>query len=265
MRLLILTKRSLISIGFCLLIGVLSATIAITSTVKAVQTASTPREIPIYYVETDKKQVALSFDAAWGNEQTDTLLDILDKYKVKSTFFLVGDWVEKYPESVKEIADRGHNIGNHSDTHPYMTKLSTSDMTGQIQSCNEKIEKITGKKTTLFRAPYGDYNNDVVKSVNGCGMYCVQWDVDSLDWKDPTPEQITKNVVDKIQDGSIILMHNGATNTPEALPMVIEGILEKGYEIVPISQILLKGDYYTAVDGKMCPKETTTTTDSTTQ
>lgn len=257
MRLLILTKRSLISIGFCLLIGVLAATIAITSSVKAVQTASTDREIPIYCVDTDKKQVALSFDAAWGNEQTDTLLKILDKYKVKTTFFLVGDWVDKYPESVKTIADKGHDVENHSNTHPYMTKLSTADMTGQIQSCNEKIKKITGKSPTLFRAPYGDYNNDVVKSVNGCGMYCVQWDVDSLDWKDPTAEQITKNVVDKITDGSIILMHNGATNTPEALPMVIEGILEKGYEIVPISQILLKGEYYTDVQGKMCAKEIT--------
>ena len=112
---------------------------------------------------------------------------------------------------------------------------------------------------TLFRAPYGDYNNDVVKSVNGCNMYCVQWDVDSLDWKDPTPEQITKNIVSKLKDGSIILMHNGAKNTPEALPMVIEGIKEKGYEIVPISKILLKGEYYTDVDGKMCPKQTTTT------
>lgn len=258
MRLFILTKRSLISIGFCLLIGVATAAIAITSTVRAVQTASTPREIPIYYVETDKKQVALSFDAAWGNEQTDDLLKILDKYKVKATFFLVGDWVDKYPESVKEIASKGHDIGNHSDTHPHMTQMSTSDMTGQIQSCNEKIKKITGKTPTLFRAPYGDYNNDVVKSVNGCNMYCVQWDVDSLDWKDPTPEQITQNVVSKLKDGSIILMHNGAKNTPEALPMVIEGIKEKGYEIMPISKILLKGEYYTDVDGKMCPKQSTT-------
>ena len=255
MRLLILTKRNLISIGVCLMLGILSATIAISSTVKAVQTASSVREIPIYYVETDKKQVALSFDAAWGNEQTETLLDILDKYEVKTTFFLVGEWVDKFPDSVKEIAKKGHDVGNHSDTHSYMTKLSTADMTGEIQSCNEKIKKLTGNEPTLFRAPYGDYNNDVVKSVNGCSMYCVQWDVDSLDWKDPSPEQITKNIVDKIQNGSIILMHNGAKNTPEALPMVIEGILEKGYEIVPISEILLDGEYYTDVNGKMCPKQ----------
>ncbi len=257
MRLLILTKRSLISIGFCLLIGVMAATIAISSTVKAVQTASTEREIPIYFVDTDKKQVSISFDAAWGNEQTETLLDILDKYKVKTTFFLVGEWVDKFPESVKEIAKRGHDVENHSNTHAHMPQLSTADMTGEIQTCNEKIKKLTGKAPTLFRAPYGDYNNDVVKTVNGCDMFCVQWDVDSLDWKDPAPEQIKKNVVDKITNGSIVLLHNGATNTPEALPMVIEGILEKGYEIVPISQILLKCDYYTDVQGKMCAKEST--------
>ena len=259
MRLLILTKRSLISIGFCLLIGAATAAIAITSTVRAVQTASTPREIPIYYVETDKKQVAISFDAAWGNEQTDTLLEILDKYKVKTTFFLVGDWVDKYPESVKKIADKGHDIGNHSNTHPHMTQMATSEMAGEIQACNEKVKKITGKTPTLFRAPYGDYNNDVVKSVNGCNMYCVQWDVDSLDWKDPTPEQITQNILKKLKNGSIVLLHNGAKNTPEALPMVIEAIQDKGYEIVPLSQILLKGDYFTDVDGKMCPKETAST------
>ena len=259
MRLLILTKRSLISIAFCLLIGILSATVAISSTVKAVQTASTPREIPIYYVDTDKKQVALSFDAAWGNEQTEGLLDTLDKYNVKTTFFLVGEWVDKYPESVKEIAKRGHDVGNHSDTHCHMTQVSTTEMTKEIQSCNEKIKALTNTTPTLFRPPYGDYNNDVVKSVKGCDMYCVQWDVDSLDWKDPTAEQITKNVVNKIQDGSIILLHNGATNTPEALPMIIEGILAKGYEIVPISEILLDGEYYTDVQGKMCAKENSTT------
>lgn len=259
MRLLVLTKRNLITIGFCLLIGVMAATIAISSTVKAVQTVGTQREIPVYCVDTSKKQVAISFDAAWGNEQTDTLLKILDKYKVKATFFLVGDWVDNFPNSVKDIAKCGHNIGNHSNTHPYMTKLSNADMSAQIQACNEKVKKLTGKAPTLFRAPYGDYNNDVVKTVKSLDMYCVQWDVDSLDWKDPTPEQITQKVVGKIKNGSIVLMHNGAKNTPDALPKVIEGIKAKGFEIVPISKILLKGEYYTDVSGKMCTKGNSST------
>ncbi len=252
MRLLILTKRKLITIGFCLLIGVLTASIITSTTYKAVQTASTQREIPIYKVDTNENKVAISFDAAWGNEQTDTLLDILDSYNVKSTFFLVGDWVDKYPESVKKIAEHGHDVGNHSNSHPHMTQMSNDAMIEEITACNQKIENTIGKSPTLFRAPYGDYNNDVVNSVKGLDMYCVQWDVDSLDWKDPTPDEIKNRILSKIGNGSIVLMHNGATNTPEALPMVIEGILDAGYEIVPISEILLDGDYYTDVEGKMC-------------
>lgn len=260
MRLLILTKRSLITIGFCLIIGIIAVAITVSSTVRVVQTAAAPRKIPVYYVDTDKKQVALSFDAAWGNEQTETLLDILEQNKVKSTFFLVGDWVDKYPESVKQIYKKGHDVGNHSDSHPHMSELSPQQMTAEIQNCNEKIKKVTGKAPTLFRPPYGDYNNEVVSSVNGCKMYCVQWDVDSLDWKDPSPEQMVQTVKSKLKNGSIILMHNGAKNTPQALPMIIKAIKDEGYEIVPISKLLLKGEYYTDVDGKMCAKQEMSTT-----
>ncbi|MBQ1507450.1 MAG: polysaccharide deacetylase family protein [Ruminococcus sp.] len=251
MRLLILTKRSLLTIGFCLLIGILAATVTISSTVQAVQTAASPKENPVYRVESDKNQVAISFDAAWGNEQTSELLDILDEYDVKSTFFLVGSWVDNYPESVKEIAKRGHDVENHSNTHPHMPELSTADMTGEIQACNEKIASLTGNTPTLFRPPYGDYNNEVVRSVKGCGMYCVQWDVDSLDWKDPTPEQMCKTVLDKVKDGSIILMHNGAKNTPAALPSIIRGIQDKGFDIVLIKDLIPDGEYYTDVQGEL--------------
>lgn len=251
MKFFILTKRSLISIGFCFIIGVLAATITISSTVKAVQTAAEPREIPIYCVESEKKQVAISFDAAWGNEQTQQLLDILDKYDIKATFFLVGEWVDKYPEDVKNIAEHGHDVGNHSNTHPHMSELGASGQIEEIQKCNDKIEAITGETPTLFRAPYGDYNNDLVNSVKSLGMYCVQWDVDSLDWKDPSPNQLCDNILNKVCDGSIVLMHNGAQNTPAALSSIIEGILDQGYEIVPISQIIPEGEYYTDVQGKM--------------
>lgn len=251
MKLLILTKRSLVSIGFCMIIGVLAAAVAVTSTVRAVQTAAQPKEIPIYRVQSDKKEVAISFDAAWGNEETEQLLDILDEHDVKATFFLVGDWVDKYPDDVKNIAAHGHDIGNHSDTHPHLPQLSTENATSEIQRCNEKIEALTGSAPTLFRPPYGDYNNSVVSAVKSLGMYCVQWDVDSLDWKDPSPEQLCQNVLGKVRDGSIVLMHNGAKNTPAALPSIIEGIQNKGYEIVLIKDLIPEGEYYTDVQGEM--------------
>ena len=251
MKLLILTRRSLLAIALCLMAGIAALSVSVSSTTKAVQTAATPKEVPVYRVESDKKQVAISFDAAWGNEQTNQLLDILDQCKVKATFFLVGDWVDKFPDDVKNIAAKGHDIGNHSNTHPHLPQLSEEMATAEITACNEKIKDLTGKAPTLFRPPYGDYDNMVVGSVKKLGMYCVQWDVDSLDWKDPTPEQMTKTVLDKVTNGSIVLMHNGAKNTPAALPSIIKGIQDKGYELVLIKDLIPEGEYYTDVQGEL--------------
>lgn len=251
MKLFILTKRSILAAAICLLAGAAAIAVSVTSTTQAVQTAASPKLNPVYRVEGGKKQAAISFDAAWGDEQTAELLDILEKHNVKATFFLVGDWVDKYPDDVKEIAARGHDIGNHSDTHPHMPELSESSASDEITACNEKIKALTGRAPTLFRPPYGDYNNSVVGCVKGMGMYCVQWDVDSLDWKDPSPEQMAKTVLDKVTDGSIVLMHNGAKNTPAALPSIIEGIRAKGLEIVLIKDLIPEGEYYTDVQGEL--------------
>lgn len=251
MRFIILTKRSILVFVLCLLLAVASASIGLNSLSSAVATVSTQRVIPIYCVDTKDKICSISFDAAWGNEQTDELLETLDEYEVKTTFFLVGDWVKKYPESVKKIAEKGHDIGNHSSTHAHMPNLSAEQMKEEINDCNSEIKKLTGKSPTLFRPPYGDYDNNVVNTVKSMDMYPVQWNIDSLDWKDPSPEQIVKNCTDKLTPGSIILLHNGAANTPAALSKVIEGIKEKGYKIVPISELIPKGDYTTDVTGKM--------------
>ena len=251
MKFITLTRRSLLVFFSCVLLGALALTITIRTTSKAITASAEPRDIPIYCVDRKDKKVAISFDAAWGNEQTDTLLKILKEKNVTATFFLVGDWVDKYPESVKKIAQMGHDVENHSDTHPYMTKLSSEQMQSEIKNCNEKIKAITGKCPTLLRPPYGDYNNQVVNAVKEQGMYCVQWDIDSLDWKDPSPQQMVDKITSKLQSGSIILMHNGAKNTPEALPQIIDAVRAQGYEFVPISEILLEGNYTTDHEGRM--------------
>ena len=235
----------------CVLIGIASIAVASSTSGKIAATAAEPREIPIYYVDTTEKVCALSFDAAWGNEQTDTLLTILDEYDVKSTFFLVKQWVDNYPDDVKKIASRGHDVGNHSATHPHMAQLSEEEQQQEIDACNTAVKELTGACPTLFRAPYGEYDNTVVGTVRDCGMYCVQWNIDSLDWKDPSPDEMVKRIGEKLCPGSIILMHNGAANTPEALPKIIEMIQNEGYTIVPISELLPQGEYYTDHEGKM--------------
>ena len=254
MRLLVLDKKGIAIALSCILTAIIAVGIITSTGLKAISTVTEQKELPIYSVDTDKKQVSISFDAAWGDEQTHTLLDILKEHNVKSTFFLVGDWVDKYPDDVKDIYDAGHDIGNHSDTHPHMTEMSTEEQKNQIIACNEKIKEITGKEPKLFRAPYGDYNNTVVESVKSLDMYCVQWDIDSLDWKDPSPSEMVDRIVPNLQNGSIILMHNGAKNTPDALPMIIEAVREAGYEFVPLSKLVCnncKVNYKTDVTGRV--------------
>ena len=215
-------------------------------------TADGSRKIPIYCVDTDKPRVSISFDAAWGNEDTQTLLDILAKYNVHTTFFMTGGWIESYPEDVKKIAAAGHDLGNHSETHKQMSQLSVSQCQEEIQAAHDRVRELTGKDMILFRPPYGDYNNQLIEVANGMGYHVIQWNIDSLDWKDYGADDIVSRVVDsdKLCNGSIILMHNGAKYTKDALERVIVGLQEKGYEIVPISQLIYTQNYTTDHTGK---------------
>ena len=216
--------------------------------------SSTTRQLPVYSVQRDDKVVALSFDAAWGNEDTQTLIDILDKYDIHATFFVVGDWVDKYPESVKALSDAGNEVMNHSSHHAHFSQLNDSEIVSDITACNEKIAAVTGETPVLFRCPYGEYDDHVISAVNGMGMTAVQWDVDSLDWKGISADEIKSLVLKNISPGSIVLFHNAAENTPQALPGIIESLIADGYRIVPISQMLLSGDYTIDHTGRQCAK-----------
>lgn len=247
MRYIIITKRRLM---LCLSVVL---TLAVASVGSAAAFAGSDRLLPIYCVETDKKQIAISFDAAWGNDDTQTLIDILDEYDVPATFFIVGAWVDKYPESVKALHDAGHQIQNHSNTHPYMSRLSSEQMVNEIESCNKKIAEITGVTPTLLRPPYGDYDNSVISTVESCDMYTIQWDVDSLDWKDnATPDSICQRVTSKVKNGSIVLFHNDADHTPEALPNILKCLKDDGYEFVFIEDLIYKDNYEIIHDGTQC-------------
>ena len=219
----------------------------------AVGTAATTRQLPIYCVQRDQKLVSISFDAAWGNEDTQMLIDILGRYNVKATFFVVGEWVDKYPESVKALHDAGHEVMNHSNDHAHFNSLSAEEIKSNVNACSDKIESVTGVRPTLFRAPYGEYDDNVVGTLTSMGMYTIQWDVDSLDWKELEAPDIQKRVLSKVSSGSIVLFHNAAIHTPEALPGIIESLIADGYHIVPISEIILKGDYVMDHTGRQCP------------
>ena len=186
------------------------------------------KALPIYCIQTDEKKISISFDAAWGADDTIKLLDILDKHNVKTTFFMTGGWVSTYPDMVKEIYKRGHDLGNHSENHKEMSKLNASEQKEEITAVDNKIKELTGYDCFLFRPPY------------------VQWDVDSLDWKDYGVDSIIKTVTrhKALGNGSIILMHNGAKFTAEALDTVLTSLEEQGYEIVPVSQLIIRENFH---------------------
>lgn len=219
---------------------------------EVVGVSASEKALPIYCVQREDKVVALSFDAAWGNEDTQQIIDILNNYKINTTFFVVGQWVDKYPESVKALSDAGNEIMCHSDDHAHFAQLSEDEIKSNINTANDKIEKITGVRPTLFRCPYGEYNDTVINTVNSMEITAVQWDVDSLDWKGIPADEISQRVLKNVKSGSIILFHNAAENTPEALPDIIEGLLSQGYTIVPVSQILLTGNYTIDNTGMQC-------------
>ena len=234
--------------------GALAALLfTVVSTPAVISASGTVRQLPIYCVQRDQKLVSISFDAAWGNEDTQQLIDILKKYQIPATFFVVGDWVDKYPESVKALHEAGHEIQNHSNTHAHYPQLSAEEVVADLNACNDKIESVTGVRPTLVRMPYGDYDDMSVNAVRSVGMEPIQWDVDSLDWKDLSAQEITRRVTTKVCPGSIVLFHNAAKHTPEALPGIIEYLLGEGYTFVPISQIILTGNYTIDHTGRQCP------------
>lgn len=210
------------------------------------------RELPIYCVETKEPKIALTFDAAWGNEDTQKILEILKKHDVHVTFFMTGGWVENYPDDVKAILAAGHDLGNHSENHKNMSQLSDAEKKEELMKVHDKVRTLTGYEMFLFRPPYGDYDNAVVNVAKDCGYYTIQWDVDSLDWKDYGVDSIIKTVTEHkhLGNGSIILCHNGAKYTAQALDTLITKLKEKGYTFVPVSELIYRDGYHMNVEGR---------------
>lgn len=242
-----LTGVLVVALFLCASLGSFFAT-------RAIVTSSTygNRELPIYSVDTTENKVALSFDAAWGAEDFMNIMNVLEKHEVKVTFFMTGGWVEDNPECVKELVKRGHDLGNHSQHHYDMTTISESEKTSELLSVHNKVKELTGYEMFLFRPPYGAYDNAVIKNAYAHNYYPIQWSVDSLDWKDYGVESIINTVCNHkaLGPGAIILCHNGAKYTAQALDEMLTNLENQGYEIVPVSELILREKYHMDVTGK---------------
>ena len=208
------------------------------------------RSLPIYSVETEEKKIAISFDCAWGVDYTEKLLDIMAQNDIRCTFFAVQFWVEKYPSYVEKIIAAGHEIGTHSRTHPYMSTLTKEQIQDELTTSSQAIEKLTKQKVTLFRPPYGDYDNTLIDTCAEMGLYPIQWDVDSIDWKNLSGTEIAMRVINGAKNGSIILCHNNGLHTAEALPLIFSTLKNRGFTFVPISELIYKENYYIDHNGR---------------
>lgn len=245
-------KKSVLNIALALItICVLSVLVASNEIIPA---AAVNRKLPVYCVDSTSKQVALTFDAAWGADKTEGIMDILEKNGCKATFFLVGFWIDNYPDTVKKISERGHLIGNHSANHLHMSKLSEKEIGEEIEITSKKIEELTGQKPKYFRAPFGEYNNRLIEYAENNNIQVIQWDVDTLDWKGLSGAGIADRVLSKVKDGSIILCHNNSDHILEALPLILLGLKNKGLTPVTLDKMVFDSGYYIDNNGKQIKK-----------
>ena len=250
MKIFVLTKNSLVL--YCsILLALIGIFVVGSNFGSSVFTAASSEEnIPIYCVETDQPKIALTFDAAWGDEDTDQIISVLQNNGARASFFMVGGFINRFPASVKKFSDAGHEILNHSDTHAHMSGLSEEEIITEITACEDKITAITGTSKKLFRAPYGEYTDSVIKTANANGYKVIQWDVDSPDWKDLSVDEICSRITSKVKNGSIVLFHNGTANTASALEKLLPLLKEKGFEFVPVSELIYQDNYHIDHEGK---------------
>lgn len=205
--------------------------------------ANAKRLVPVYSVETEEKVVALTFDAAWGADKTRGIIELIEKYDADGTFFLVGFWIDKYPEETKLIAEKGLEIGNHSNNHLHMSKLQNDEIKKEIESVNVRLQELTGKTPKYFRPPFGEYDNKLLENVAALDMVGVQWSVDSLDWKGLSGEEIAKRVLSRVHNGAIILFHNNSDHVLDALPIILPKLKADGYKCVSIDELVMTENY----------------------
>jgi polysaccharide deacetylase family sporulation protein PdaB len=212
------------------------------------------KSLPIYSVDTNEKKISITFDVNWtDDDKLLSILDIMKEYNVKGTFFIMGGWVnsnEENVEELKKIKEGGNEIANHSYIHPNFANISTDRMVSEIKKTEDIIYNNTGYKTKLFRCPSGSYNDTVINTVKNMGYYCIQWDVDSVDWKNQGADQEYERVMKNVKPGSILLFHNNGKYTPENLKRIFKNLKAQGYEFVPVGDLIYKNNFTIDSDGK---------------
>lgn len=198
----------------------------------------TPPPQAIYRGNTQKRMVSFTFDATYGDNQTNQLLDIMNRYGFRSTFFLSGIWLENYPALARAIASAGHEIGNHTYNHPHLGELSDAEIRNQILRTDSIIRNVTGQTARYFRPPFGEFNDRILQIASELGHQTIMWTIDSLDWQNPGVNVIVRRVLDNAANGAIVLMHQAAPETPLALPQILDALIQRGFTFGTVTEVL---------------------------
>ena len=245
-----MTKKQVLRGITAVLLVITAVVIVIFAVLNAVTASAEPGKLPIYCVDRTDSKIALTFDCAWGNSNTDSLIEILKAAGAKATFFVTGEFCDKYPEDIRKLYNAGHSIQNHSDRHPHVKGMNINDLIEDTRECSRKINMITGKEPTLYRAPYGEYDDTLMTTIEGMGLKVIQWSVDSIDWEDPDPATIRNRILDKTETGSILLFHNDLENTEQALPSLLTELKQKGFEFAAVEDMIYTENYTIDNTGK---------------
>lgn len=245
-----MTKKKLLRAVMLILVLLTGIAIGIFAILSAVNTQAYGKKVPIYCVDRADNKISLTFDVAWGNSNTDELIAILKEADVKATFFVTGEWCDKYSEDVAKFYKEGHEIANHSDAHPHVNGMNINELIEDTKECNRKIKMITGSEPTLYRTPYGEYDDTNMSTLEGMGMKVIQWSNDSIDWDNPSPETIISRTTQNINSGAILLFHNDLENTTNALPTVIKTLKSQGFEFELVSKLIYEENYTVDAQGK---------------
>lgn len=250
---LVFNKDKIYAYGISIITVILlfcAASTMLTDNPETILTGSTAgKQLPIYKVDTQEKKVALTINCAWNDSDIDNILQTLNNNNCKVTFFMVGDWVKKYPEAAKKVKEAGHEIGTHSNTHPHVNNLDYEKNANELKESAKIIKETTGAEVKLYRPPYGEYNDTVIKVTNENGYIPIQWSLDTLDYTKITGEQMWERLKNKITAGDIILMHNGTEHTADSLDMIIKNIKSSGFEVARVSDIIYTENYTIDTNG----------------
>lgn len=240
MKIFVITKKMV----FFFLAALLISSAAAPTLFKSVETSVSSKELPIYSVECADKKIAVTFDCAWNDDDIDKIITVLNSHSCPATFFVTGDWAERFPEGLKKLYSAGHEIGSHSYNHTLYSTLSKDAIIADMDKCDSIIESVLGFRPNLMRAPSGDYTNNSIFACKETNRFCIQWDVDSLDWKELSEEEMKSRIFDRVQNGSILLFHNGTKQTADALPGILTALKNEGYTFVKVSDLIYKENFY---------------------